>query len=96
MTAPDLRGKLKPVLDPESGSQLVRYVYDSIAFRLSLGTTDTTDGFKAMLRTTLGQARELNEAIVEGVENGEVLSANGAWVDYPMQREGAELSLIHI
>ena len=90
MTAPDLRGKLKPVLDPESGSQLVRHIHDCIVFRLSLATTDKTDGLKAKFRTTLGQARELNEAIVEGVESGETLSANGGWVDYPMQREGAE------
>ena len=90
MTGPDLRGKLKPVLEPKSGSQMVRHVHDSITFRLSLGHAGIPDGLTAKLRTTLGQARALNEAVVECVESGETLSAHGGWVDLPMERDGAD------
>ena len=90
MKVPDLRGTLTPVFEPTSGSQLVRHVYDSITFRLRLGQAEIPDGLTAKLRTTLGQARELNEAIVESVENDERIVPNGGWVDRQMEREGAE------
>ena len=90
MKVPDLRGTLTPVFEPTSGSQLVRHVYDSITFRLRLGQAEIPDGLTAKLRTTLGQARELNEAIVESVENDERIVPNGGWVDRQMEREVAE------
>ena len=82
MKGPDLRGTLTLVFEPTSGSQLVRHVYDSITFRLRLGQAEIPDGLTAKLRTTLGQARELNEAIVESVENDERIVPNGGWVDH--------------
>ena len=90
MKAPDLRGTLTPVFEPASGSQLVRHVYDTITFRLRLVQAEIPDGLTAKLRTTLGQARQLNEAIVKNVENDERIVPNGGWVDRPMEREGAE------
>ena len=91
MNGPDLRGKLKLTIKPESGSKLVRYVHDTITFRLKLAQeAELPDGLTAKLRTTIGQARKLNAAIVEFVESKETRNPFGGWVDYQMSQEGSE------
>ena len=84
MSSPDLRGKLELVLEPKPGSQLVRYVHDSITFYITLGNAHTAPGLTVKLRTTIGQARELNEAIVAQTERGQAIPPNAGWRDLPM------------
>ena len=84
MSSPDLRGKLELVLEPKPGSQLVRYVHDSITFHITLGKAHTVPGLTVKLRTTIGQARELNEAIVAQTERGQAIPPNAGWRDLRM------------
>ncbi|HIC33190.1 MAG TPA: hypothetical protein EYO78_00195, partial [Gammaproteobacteria bacterium] len=67
MSEANLRGKLTPALNPAPGSQHLRFVGDTIRFELSLGQGDRS--LKAYLRTTLGQAREVLQSIINPVES---------------------------
>ena len=98
MSEANLRGKLTPALNPAPGSQHLRFVGDTIRFELSLGQADRS--LKAYLRTTLGQAREVLQSIINPVESGqtptdegwrdlEMLPDGGAWhIDVPLNEAG--------
>ena len=82
----DLRGKLHPTLLPAPGTQHLRFVGDTIRFELSLGQA-TAEPFKAFLRTTLGQAREVLQSIIAPVEFGDTPTDEG-WRDLEMSPDG--------
>jgi len=81
----DLRGKLNPTLQPAPGSQQLHFVGDTIRFELSLGQADAS--LKAYLRTTLGQAQEVLQSIIEPIEHGSTPTDEG-WRDLEMSPDG--------
>ena len=85
MSEANLRGKLTPALNPAPGSQHLRFVGDTIRFELSLGQADRS--LKAYLRTTLGQAREVLQSIINPVESGQTPTDEG-WRDLEMSPDG--------
>ena len=82
----DLRGKLHPSLRPAPGSQHLRFVGDTIRFELSLAQTAAAP-LKVCLRTTLGQAREVLQSIIDPVEFGSTPTDEG-WHDIEMSPDG--------
>ncbi|MBT5620463.1 MAG: amylo-alpha-1,6-glucosidase, partial [Verrucomicrobia bacterium] len=82
----DLRGKLHPSLRPAPGSQHLRFVGDTIRFELSLAQTAAAP-LKVCLRTTLGQAREVLQSIIDPVEFGSTPTDEG-WLDIEMSPDG--------
>ena len=98
MSEADLRGALHPALRPAPGSRHLRFVGDTMRFELSL---DQSAGpFKARLRTTLGQAKEVLKSIImpvefastptdEGWRDLEMTSSGSAWhIDLPLNETG--------
>ena len=81
----DQPGKFKPTLHPAPGSQQLHFVGDTIRFELSLGQADAS--LKAYLRTTLGQAHEVLQSIIEPVEHGSTPTDEG-WRDLEMSPDG--------
>ena len=82
MSEADSRGGLTSTLQPAPGSQHLRFVGDTIRFELSLAQT-TSAPLKVLLRTTLGQAREVLRSIIEPVESGSTPTDEG-WRDLEM------------
>ena len=103
----DLRGKLQPTLRPSPGTQHLRFVGDTIRFELTLAQTSAAP-LKVRLRTTLGQAREVLQSIIDPVEFAETPTDegwrdlemspdDGAWsIDVPLNQTGFFKATAHV
>ena len=78
---------------PAPGSRLVRFVGDRVGFSLKeISNRSPREGWRALLRTSLGRADVLRREIVAARARG--LSLGGAvWRDLPMQRDAEGWSL---
>ena len=77
---------LIPVMTPEPGDKVVRFVGDSIRFELKDRDGRKAKGWRALLRTNLGRGDLLREEIVRAHTAG--LQLGGAsWRDLPMREE---------
>ena len=82
-----------PVMVPQPGARLARFVGDRIQFRLEdrdLG--EPPAGWRALLRTNLGRGSDLRREILEAHTRA-LTPAGGSWRDIPMTRQGRGWSL---
>jgi starch synthase (maltosyl-transferring) len=82
-----------PVMVPQTGERLCRYVGDRIRFRLEdRDGAEVPQGWRALLRTNLGRGTQLRREILEAHTRA-LTPAGGSWRDIPMNREGRGWSL---
>jgi starch synthase (maltosyl-transferring) len=89
-----------PVMVPQTGERLCRFVGDRIEFRLQdRDGQPPPKGWRAFLRTNLGRAVELRREIIEARTRG-LTPAGSSWRDIPIDRNednwSIELSLAQV
>jgi len=84
-----------PVMSPAPGERLVRFVGDTVCFRLTDGRKpNSRQGWQARLRTNLGRAAVVRQEIIAAHAGG-AQAAGASWQDLPMTptADGWELVL---
>src|SRR6266481_3278932 len=82
-----------PVMVPQTGERLRRFVGDRVRFELAdRDGQQLPKGWRALLRTNLGRAAELRREILQAHTRG-LMPAGGSWRDIPMRQDARGWSL---